>query len=98
MASFFEEVYKIVRQIPYGKVASYGQIATMLGSPRSARTVGWAMNGCPEDLPWQRVVKSDGSLAGRESSEIQKAILLSEGVTFLKNGKIDFKKHLWRDI
>lgn len=95
MDSFFDEVYKVVRQIPLGKVASYGQIAAMLGNPRSARVVGWAMNSCPDDLPWQRVVKSDGSLAGRESYEIQKVILLSEGIVFHPNGKIDMKKCLW---
>lgn len=60
MASFFHQVHALVSHIPSGKVASYGQIAGMLGDPRRARTVGWAMHGCQEGLPWHRVVKADG--------------------------------------
>ncbi len=55
---FFEQVYDIVAVIPSGKVVSYGQIARALGSPRSARMVGWAMARCPEGLPWHRVIKT----------------------------------------
>ena len=61
--SFFARVYDIVAQIPYGRATSYGQIARLLGSPRAARQVGWAMSTCPEELPWHRVVKADGSIA-----------------------------------
>ena len=53
---FFDEVYRIVARIPHGKVASYGQIARLLGRPGAARQVGWAMRHCPGGLPWQRVV------------------------------------------
>ena len=64
MSDFFEQVYDIVAVIPSGKVVSYGQIARALGSPRSARMVGWAMARCPEGLPWHRVIKNDGSISG----------------------------------
>ncbi|MCB0242366.1 MAG: MGMT family protein, partial [Anaerolineae bacterium] len=57
MASFFDQVYLVVQQIPRGKVASYGQVAAILGSPRAARTVGWALASLREsnedDVPWQ---------------------------------------------
>ena len=59
---FFQQVYDIVAQIPKGQALSYGQIAQMLGRPRAARMVGWAMRRCPEELPWHRVVKADGSI------------------------------------
>ena len=89
MKSFFEQVYAIVERIPYGKVVSYGQIARMLGRPRAAREVGWAMRCCPEGLPWQRVVMSDGSITGGICAEIRKAILESEEVSFLPDGRVD---------
>ena len=57
---FFPAVYEVVRQIPCGRVMSYGQIARLLGFPRAARQVGWAMRCCPDDIPWQRVVKDSG--------------------------------------
>ncbi len=95
MDTFFEEVYQVVRTVPYGKVVSYGQIAFMLGNPRKARMVGWAMHRCPDDVPWQRVVRSDGTLAGGEFSEIQKVMLEAEGVTFKESGSIDMTKFQW---
>ncbi|WP_332447022.1 MGMT family protein [Sphaerochaeta sp.] len=95
MDSFFDAVHAIVAKIPYGKVVSYGQIACMLGSPLRARTVGWAMHQCPDDLPWQRVVKSDGSLAGGDHAAIQKAILLSEGVQFIGEYRVSMQACQW---
>ena len=95
MDTFFDEVYKVVEQIPYGKVASYGQIACILGYPRSARTVGWAMRRCPEDLPWQRVVMADGSVSGGMFADIRKALLLSEGVKFISNERVDMESFQW---
>ena len=71
-----------MRAIPRGRVVSYGQIAYMLGAPRAARQVGWAMRRCPDDLPWQRVVMSDGSIAGGGYSELRRAKLIAEGVPF----------------
>lgn len=96
----FEKVYEIVAMIPKGKVATYGQIATLLGHPRSARVVGWAMRSAPDDLvlPCHRVVNQSGFLAPHYafgSQSVQRALLEDEGITFLKSGAIDMKKHLW---
>ena len=95
MVSFAEQVYDIVGQIPPGKVISYGQIAAMLGYPRGARQVGWAMRHCPADLPWQRVVLADGSIAGGGFAALRRAALEEEGVTFLSNGRVDMVAHGW---
>ena len=92
---FFENVYRIVSQIPEGTCVSYGQIAWMLGAPRAARQVGWAMRKCPDDLPWQRVVKSDGSIAGGGYAELRRALLEAEGVPFLPDGRVDLKACQW---
>ena len=100
MKGFFSRVYEIVNQIPIGKVATYGQIALLLGEPRSARIVGWAMRTAPEHLklPCHRVVNKQGQMSpdyAFGSSEIQRAMLISEGITFDKNGCIHMEKHLW---
>lgn len=92
---FFKQVYDVVGQIPCGRVASYGQIARMLGRPRAARVVGWAMRCCPEHLPWQRVVMADGSITGGMYANIRKALLEAEGVTFLIDGRVDMKSCGW---
>jgi len=93
---FFQDVYDIVARIPHGKVVSYGQIAYMLGKPRGAREVGWAMRNCPEKLPWQRVVMADGSITGGEYSEIRRELLKDEGVKFLKDGRVDMNTYNWK--
>lgn len=94
-ASFFEAVYALVRQIPKGSCASYSQIAWLLGAPRSARQVGWAMRRCPDELPWQRVVRADGSIAGGGYAELRRSLLEQEGVPFLPDGRIDLKACQW---
>ena len=94
--TFFERVYEIVARIPRGRVASYGQIAWMLGHPRAARQVGWAMRTCPDGLPWQRVVKSDGEIAGGGYAEARRALLESEGMRFLPDGRVDMEACRWR--
>ena len=91
MNPFYEQVYGIVERIPYGKVISYGQIAWILERPRSAREVGRAMRLCPEHLPWQRVVMSDGSIAGGTHADLRREMLRAEGVTFLSNGRVDME-------
>lgn len=95
MTPFFEQVYGIVEKIPHGRVVSYGQIAWMLGSPRAARQVGWAMRCCPDELPWQRVVKADGEITGGAYAELRRARLVSEGVPFLHDGRVDMTKCRW---
>lgn len=101
MSDFFDRVYKIVEMIPRGRVATYGQIAAMLGSPRGARTVGWAMQVAPErlKLPCHRVVNRLGEMAGGEifgGAEVQKSILEGEGVGFGKDGRIEMGKYIWK--
>ena len=98
MNNFFEQVYIVVGKIPCGKVVSYGQIARMLGHPRGAREVGWAMRCCPDELPWQRVVKMDGSITGGEYAEMRRALLESEGVEFLLDGRVDMALCCWNGI
>ena len=95
MNVFFNQVYDVVERIPYGRVVSYGQIARILGRPRAARVVGWAMRRCPEHLPWQRVVMADGAVTGGIYADIRRALLESEGVVFLKDGRVDMKAFLW---
>jgi len=91
MNPFYEQVYAIVEQIPCGKVVSYGQIALMLGRPRSAREVGRAMRCCPEHLAWQRVVMANGAIAGGMSADVRRAMLKAEGVAFLPDGRVDME-------
>ena len=95
MNSFFEQVYDVVARIPYGKAVSYGEIARLLGRPRAAREVGRAMRFCPDRLPWQRVVMADGSVTGGDYAEIRKALLESEGVRFLPDGRVDMESCRW---
>ena len=91
MDSFYQRVYAVVAQIPYGAVLTYGQIACMLGSPRAARQVGWALRRCPADLPWHRVVKADGSIVGGAEGAARKR-LEAEGAAILPDGRVDMKK------
>ncbi|MDR1042661.1 MAG: methylated-DNA--[protein]-cysteine S-methyltransferase [Clostridiales Family XIII bacterium] len=95
MKTFFERIYEIVAAIPRGRVVSYGQIARMLGRPRAAREVGWAMHNCPDELPWQRVVMKDGGITGGEFAEVRRALLVEEGVSFLPDGRVDMEIHRW---
>ena len=90
--TFFQQVYAIVEQIPHGKVMSYGHIARMLGRPRAAREVGWAMRYCPDHLPWQRVVMADGAVTGGQYAELRRQLLEAEDVAFLPDGRVDMKK------
>ena len=90
--NFREAVYNMVRQIPHGKVASYGQIAVMLGYIQGGRPVGTAMRYAPDDLPCHRVVHNDGVPGCVESHT---KMLLDEGVMFKPNGKIDMEKCRW---
>lgn len=92
MNPFYKQIYDTVRKVPLGKVISYGQIARILGRPRSAREVGRAMRICPEDIPWQRVVMADGSIAGGEFADMRKGMLVAEGVEFLPDGRVNMKK------
>lgn len=98
--NFFERVYAVARQIPYGKVTSYGAIAKAIGSGRSARMVGWAMNatGEREDVPAHRVVNRNGLLTGKhhfDGTNLMQQLLESEGIKVVDNQIVDFKTHFW---
>jgi methylated-DNA-protein-cysteine methyltransferase-like protein len=102
--SFYQQVYELVLQIPPGKVATYGQIATLLGRPHAARAVGYALHLAPAHLkvPWQRVINSQGKISSRSSLDmpheplIQRMLLEAEGVVFDQTGRVDLKKYLWK--
>ncbi len=99
---FFERVYALVRCIPPGRVASYGQIARLLGQPHAARTVGWALGGLPagHDLPWHRVVNAAGrvSLPDPQGAAEQRRRLEAEGVLFDPAGRIDLNRFGWHGL
>lgn len=95
----FELIYEAVKQIPEGKVASYGQIATIAGNRRWSRVVGYALHACHEmsEIPCHRVVKKDGSMStafANGNPDFQRMMLESEGVKF-KNGKVIMEKYQW---
>lgn len=99
-AGFFERVYAVVRQIPYGKVTSYGAIARAIGSGRSARMVGWAMNASHnrDDVPAHRVVNRNGLLTGKhhfKGTNLMQQLLENEGIVVEDNRIVDFEKHYW---
>lgn len=99
-ANFFDRVYEIVKQIPLGRVTSYGAIAKALGAARSARMVGWAMNAAHnlEDVPAHRVVNRKGLLTGKhhfDGTNLMQQLLESEGITVVDNQIVDFEKHFW---
>ena len=99
--NFFERVYRIVRQIPEGKVTSYGAIAKALGTARSARMVGLAMNAShnTEDVPAHRVVNRIGMLSGKHhfgGTNLMQQLLENEGIEVVNNQIVDFEKHFWQ--
>jgi methylated-DNA-protein-cysteine methyltransferase-like protein len=98
--NFFERVYEIARQIPYGRVTSYGAIAKALGTASSARMVGWAMNASHdlEDVPAHRVVNRKGLLTGKhhfEGTNLMQQLLESEGIEVKNNQVVDFELLFW---
>ena len=98
--NFFERVYAIAKQIPEGKVTSYGAIAKALGTARSARMVGWAMNASHnrDDIPAHRVVNRKGLLTGKhhfDGTNLMQQLLESEGIVVVNNQIMDFDKVFW---
>jgi len=103
--AYYEQVWNLVRQIPMGQVASYGQIALMLPPPNGVefeaykafgpRWVGGAMAACPDDVPWQRVINAQGKISERPGAERQRLLLEEEGIVFV-NDKVDLKKYGWQ--
>ncbi len=103
--AYYEQVWSIVRQIPAGKVAAYGEIAKMIPLPNGVeletyaafapRWVGGAMAACPDDVPWQRVINSQGKISERAGAEKQRQLLEEEGIVFDAKDRIDLKKYGW---
>lgn len=97
---FTQRVIRIIKSIPFSKVATYGQIAHLAGNPRASRQVSWilASSSRKESLPWHRVINSQGKISLKPSAgyEEQKMHLLEEGVKFDSEDKIDLKRFLWQ--
>lgn len=107
MGEFAEKVFGVVRRIPAGKVATYGQIARLIGAPRSARYVGYALRANPApgtdpaSIPCHRVVFKDGRMASGFAfggEEVQREMLEAEGVVFDEEGRVLMDEHLWSGI
>jgi methylated-DNA-protein-cysteine methyltransferase related protein len=98
---FFEKVYEITCQVPYGRVTSYGAIARFLGSGQSARMVGWALNSChtkSEFIPAHRVVNRNGLLTGKHhfgNSSTMQQLLENEGIIIEDDRIINFSEKFW---
>lgn len=95
---FFNNVYDVVRRIPSGKVTTYGAIGRYLGSAKSARMVGWALNKSPHDVPAHRVVNKKGLLTGKIhffGTNLMQELLENEGVKIFNHQIVDFQKHFW---
>lgn len=100
VSSFYIRAIEIIKKIPEGKVATYGQIAKYAGDPRGSRQIARILHSSSEkhELPWHRVVNSNGKISFKPGCglELQKSLLESEGVIFDKDNKVDFKKYLWK--
>ncbi len=101
--SKYEQIYQVVRQIPYGQVATYGQIAELAGLPRQARLVGYALFRSTDhtlEVPWHRVVNAKGEVSMsplRDGMDyVQRALLESEGIEFNAIGKLNLDRHRWQ--
>jgi methylated-DNA-protein-cysteine methyltransferase-like protein len=107
LAAYYEEVWELVRMIPAGKVSTYGRLAGYLTPPegmsergyrvRGARMVGGAMAACPGDVPWQRVINSQGKVSQRKSdgSDQQRMLLEAEGIEFDVRERVDLSLYIW---
>ena len=96
----YERIYEVVRHIPPGRVATYGQVAALAGMPGQARLVGYALNTLPDDhdVPWQRVINAQGRISERgdpEWEEFQRILLEAEGVAFNEDGVISLSTYRW---
>ena len=100
-ASSYGRIYSVVRSIPPGRVATYGQIAILAGLPGHARQVGYALNALPEnhDVPWHRVINAKGRISLRSESgyeDLQRRLLEAEGVSFDASERVSLSKFGWR--
>ena len=97
--SFYNKTLNIIRQIPYGKVVTYGQIAVIAGKPKSARQVAWILHSSSgkEGLPWHRVINRKGMISLKEGYgyELQRKLLEDEGIVFDERNTIDLSRYSW---
>jgi methylated-DNA-protein-cysteine methyltransferase-like protein len=98
--TFIERVIKAIKSVPRGKVATYGLLALVAGNPRGSRQVAWALHSVTEKekLPWHRVINRQGKISLPKSAgyEMQKELLIEEGVTFDPEDRIDLDRFLWK--
>jgi methylated-DNA-protein-cysteine methyltransferase-like protein len=102
---FYAQVWSLVRQVPRGKVVTYGQIAQMIPPPAeidletykalSSRWVGSAMAACPPDVPWPRVINAQGKISDRPGAQRQRQLLEADGIVFVRD-RVDLKVYQWR--
>jgi methylated-DNA-protein-cysteine methyltransferase-like protein len=97
----YARIYAVVRQIPQGRVATYGQVAALAGMPGQARQVGYALHALPDDeeVPWHRVINAQGRVSTRAEpfeESIQRQLLEREGLRFDASGRTDLEQHRWR--
>jgi methylated-DNA-protein-cysteine methyltransferase-like protein len=96
----YRRIYRVVRRIPRGRVATYGQVAELAGFPRHARMVGYALHALEDDaIPWQRVINARGQISPRAwpGAEVaQRRLLEEEGVRFDRDGRIELTRFVWR--
>ena len=99
---FHQKVYALVRQVPYGQVSTYGDIAKRLGNVKIARHIGWALSALTEsdsDVPWHRIINAKGGISARPGSHqmlLQTLTLQNEGVEVSTSGMIDLSRFRWR--
>lgn len=101
MKSMFEQIHDLVRQVPFGRVATYGQIARAMGNPRLSRVVGYALCTAPGDVPCHRLVNRFGGLSDAfepGGKETHRLLLEAEGVGFLPDGCVDLERFLWQPL
>jgi|SRR5699024_7848883 len=94
----YHRIYAVVKRIPAGRVATYGQVAELAGLGRHARMVGYALHGCPRNIPWHRVINAKGRIslpADSTGAMAQRRLLTTEGIVFL-GARVDLARYRWQ--
>jgi len=96
----YDKIYQIIEKIPYGCVATYGQIASLAGIPKQSRRIGYALSVLNDhDIPWHRVINAKGEISRRSNSDYesyQRDLLIDEGIVFDKKGKVSLDQFGWK--
>lgn len=101
-SALYASIWAIVRRIPRGRVATYGQVAALAGYPRQPRAAGYALHSIPDGYPWHRVLNARGEISARSHSAegnaemLQQRLLEAEGVRFLASGRLDLARYQWK--